>query len=99
MADVRLTFYCAASDAEPLLDALRPITGAPLHLRDETVRGSDYGDAAASEQVVGRLARVAIELVVEDAEVDALIEAVRTARRGLPVRWQLVPVLRQGRLA
>lgn len=99
MPDIVLTFYCAAADRDAIADRLRTATGVPLHARDEAVLGRDFSDAHAGEQVRGALRRVAIDLVVEEGVIDSLVQTVEGARRGHPVRWQAVPVLRRGRIA
>lgn len=97
--DLMLSFHCATSDAEIIAAALRTISDAPIHLHDEAVLGRDFDDAGLGEKVTGRLRRTCIELLVEETMIDALIEAARTCRRLLPVRWHAVSVTAQGRLA
>ncbi|QJU59852.1 DUF3240 family protein [Sphingomonas sp. AP4-R1] len=96
---VLLTLACAAADAEPIAEALRAACTAPIHLRDEIVRGLDFADAGTAERVTGALRRVAIELVVAADQVPALVSAVERSRRRLPVRWITLPVLAEGRLS
>ena len=98
MGEVQLTFYCAPADVDPLVDMLSSRSGAPVHVREELVRGRDYGDAFAAEQVIGRLQRVAIDIVVPAGEADVLVDAVRDVRRSRPVRWQTTPILARGRV-
>lgn len=97
--DMMLSFHCSTADAEIIAAALRNISTAPIHMHDEAVLGRDFDDADLGEQVTGRLRRTCIALLVEDPIVDHLIEAVRTCRRRLPVRWHTVCVAAQGRLA
>jgi hypothetical protein len=99
MTAVLLRLTCAAADAEPLVEALRAHSGAPIHVREEMVRGLDFADAGTAERVTGALRRAAIELVVAADEVAHLTAAVETARRRLPVRWITLPVIGQGRIA
>lgn len=97
MSDVQLTFYCSAPDIDPLVDALRARSTMPVHIREEQVRGRDFGDAQATEQVMGRLRRMAIDLVVPADDTPALVDLVRAAKRTFPVRWQSTPLLARGR--
>jgi len=97
--DLMLSLHCATADADVIANALRTITDAPIHLHDEAVLGRDFSDAALGEKVTGQLRRTCIELLVEDTMIDDLIEAARTCRRRLPVRWHAVPISAQGRLA
>lgn len=99
MPDMMLSLHCASADAEIIAAALRTISDAPIHLHDEAVLGRDFGDAGLGEKVTGRLRRTCIELLVEDTMIAELIEAARTCRRRLPVRWHAVSVTAQGRLA
>ncbi|MEG8038596.1 DUF3240 family protein [Sphingomonas sp. LR60] len=99
MSIVLLRFAGAASDAEPIVEALRALSTAPIHLRDEIVRGLDFADAGTAERVTGALRRVAIELAVVEEDVPALVAAVEASRRRLPVRWMTLPVHDMGRLA
>jgi predicted P-loop ATPase len=86
-------------DTDAVLDAMRTVSRAPLHVRAETVRGHDFGDAAAAEQVTAELKRSAIECVDDEAIVLAIIEAVSCTKRRSPVRWHLTPVTVRGRMA
>ncbi|WP_420141199.1 DUF3240 family protein [Sphingomonas sp.] len=96
---VLLSLACASADVEPIVDALRALYSAPIHVREESVRGLDFADAGTAERVSGALRRSAIELTVDRAEVERLVEAVAGSRRRLPVRWVALPVLQEGRLA
>jgi len=95
---VVLRFACACADVEPVVDALRTVVATPIHLREEMVRGVDFTDAETAERVAGALRRASVELVLAATEVDGLVDAVSHSRRRLPVRWTVLPVLRQGRL-
>lgn len=98
-AMVLLQFACAVADADPIVDALRAVSSAPIHVREEAVRGLDFADARTVERVTGALRRIAIELTVEAGDVPSLTQAVADSRRQLPVRWMTLPVLSAGRLA
>jgi hypothetical protein len=98
MTDILLTFYCALIDQDGVADALRGVTHAPLHLREEQVLGRDFQDARAAEQVRGALRRAAIDLIVEAQELETLVTAVTDARRGHPVRWHSSPISARGRI-
>lgn len=99
MDDVILTFYCAAGDADALATTLRGATGLPIHVREETVHGHDFGDAHIREQVMGTLHRAAVVLEVSREKGNSLISAVTTMRRAQPVRWVMTPILARGRIA
>jgi ATP-dependent protease HslVU (ClpYQ) peptidase subunit len=99
MSHVLLSFAGAAADAEPIVEALRARSSAPIHVRDEIVRGLDFADAGTAERVTGALRRVAIELVVAEDDVPTLVATVEASRRRLPARWMTLPVREMGRLA
>lgn len=99
MPEILLTFHCATRDAPAVTDAIRLISQAPVHLRQEEVRGWDFDDADTVERVSGHLRRTAIELIVEQGDLPQLLQSVTEAKRDRPVRWAVVPVLNKGRVA
>jgi hypothetical protein len=98
MSEVLLTLHCATADIESIVDALRCVTQAPLHIRTEDVRGRDFRDAGPAEQVTATLKRTAIECIEDEALIARLIEVVGAAKRRSPVRWHLTPVTARGRI-
>lgn len=94
-----LTFYCARADQEAVSEAVREFCRGPVHLRPEQVLGHDFGDAGTAEQVIGELARIAIDVAVARDKADEVIAAVAHCRRKLPVRWHMTPLIARGRLA
>lgn len=98
MAELLLTLHCARLDVEAVVEAVRAVSRVPVHVRDEAVHGRDFGDASTAERVTGELRRAAVELVVAGEDVAAVVEAARTARRRLPVRWHTVAVVASGRI-
>jgi hypothetical protein len=98
MSEVLLTLHCAEADTESIIDALRSVTDAPLHIRAESVRGRDFGDADPAEQVTATLRRSAIECIEDEAQIAKLIAAVGGAKRRSAVRWHLTPVTARGRI-
>ena len=97
MDDVVLTFYCAAAEADMIAENLSTASALPVHVRAEAVHGHDFGDAKISEQVLGQLARAAVTLEAPRATAEALVRTVAALRRGMPVRWVMVPVVARGR--
>ena len=98
MDECVLTFYCATIDREVVADTLRALSSEPVHVRPQDVRGRDFSDAHAGEQVRGNLQRTAIELVTAATDVVALVAAVAASRRSRPVRWHVTPLLARGRM-
>jgi hypothetical protein len=97
MPDVLLTLHCADTDTDAIVDAIRGVSRAPIHVRAETVRGRDFTDARAPEQVTATLKRSSV-VCVEDAQmVEAIIESAKSAKRRSPVRWHQTPVIASGR--
>lgn len=99
MPDLLFTLHCAVPDTESLIDAIRAVSRAPIHIRAEAVRGRDFGDAGTAERVSGELKRTTLELIVGEDTVPDLLRAAKEARRDLPVRWRTVPLVDQGRIA
>lgn len=99
MAEILLTFHCASVDRDLVAEALRAASGAPVHVRAEMVRGHDFGDARTAEQVTGNLDRQAVEAVVAEEALSAMVAAVGQAQCRLPVRWRAMPVIGHGRIA
>lgn len=99
MPDLLLTLHCAARDGDALVEALRAVCRAPVHVRAETVRGWQFDDAGTAEHVSGELKRTTLELLVDADAVPALLRAVSEARRALPVRWRTTPLIDHGRIA
>lgn len=98
MAELQVRFYCASSDSDAVVAALRAVTTSPVHVRAEQVFGRDVGDARTAEQVRGSLGRVAIELTAADDALTTLVDAVAGARRARPVRWETSPITGRGRI-
>ena len=99
MPDLLLTFHCAIRDTETIVEAIRTVARAPIHVREEAVRGRDFSDARTAEQVTGNLRRNAVELIVADTIQDDVIRAVTNSRHERPVRWRAVSVVSCGRIA
>jgi len=99
MDEVLLTFHCAPREADTIAGTLRTLTGQPVHVRAETVYGRDFGDAVVTEQVMGTLARAAVDVVAPRTQAEELIAAVASGRRAHPVRWQMTALLARGRIA
>ncbi|MCG2839936.1 DUF3240 family protein [Sandaracinobacter sp. RS1-74] len=99
MPDLLLTFHCAIRDTETIVEAIRTVARAPIHVREDAVRGRDFSDARTAEQVTGNLRRNAVELIVADTIQDDVIRAVTNSRHERPVRWRAVSVVSCGRIA
>jgi len=99
MADLLLTFHCAAADAAPIAEALHAAGEGPVHVRAEAVLGRDFSDATTAERVSGRLDRRAVELIVAEHRLTPSVAAVEAVRRACPVRWRTTPIIARGRLA
>lgn len=99
MSRIVLTCFCAPGDADIVGQLLRDTAAAPVHVRREDVLGRDFGDARNGERVSGSLSRMALEVEMDQAALDALIEALSALRRRQPLRWRVTPVLAGGRLA
>jgi len=98
MAEILLTFHCASRDANVVVEAIRAVCDAPIHISEQAVRGRDFDDASTAERVSGLLRRRALELIVDEAALEALVHAVTQSKRALPVRWHALPVMARGRV-
>lgn len=98
MADVLLTLHCAAGDTDIIAEVVRSACAAPLHIRPERVRGLDFEDAVTAEKVRGELRRSALELIVDDKRIAALLEVIGGCRKASPVRWRATPIVDHGRI-
>ena len=98
MTEVKLTLYCAASDADAIAELLKGATERPVHIREELVFGLDFSDASTQEQVTGQLDRRSLDLLVRRDAIDGLIARIAGMKRTAPVRWLLTPVEAEGRL-
>lgn len=97
MPDILTTLHCAAGDTDAIVEAVRAVTRAPLHVRSETVHGRDFADAKTAEMVTATLKRSSIECVTDSVDGPAILEAARGAGRRSPVRWHQTAVLARGR--
>src|SRR3546814_10714087 len=89
---------CSSDLADSVTDARRAACDAPIHIAEQAVRGWDFGDASTAERVSGLLRRSALELIVDEGALGALVGAVTQSKRSLPVRWHAVPVSARGRI-
>ena len=97
MPDILLPLHCSATDTDAIVDAIRGVSRAPLHVRAETVHGRDFADAKTAEQVTATLKRSAVECVEDEQMIEEIIGAAMSAKRRSPVRWQQTPILARGR--
>ncbi len=75
--DLLFTLHCAVPDAEGLIDSIRAISRAPIHIRAENAVVADFDDAGTAERVSGELKRTTIELIVGEDMVPDLLRAVK----------------------
>ena len=60
---------------------------------------SDFSTASAAEQVHGRVQRRVLWMLIDPAQLDVALDAVRATVASQDVRWWTEPVLAAGRLA
>ena len=60
---------------------------------------SDFSNASAAEQVHGRVQRRVLWMLIDPAQLDVALDAVRATVASQDVRWWTEPVLAAGRLA
>lgn len=98
MTNVLLTFHCLAADVDAIAGCLAGFSQRPLHIRHEAMRGGDFRDASAVEQVMGEVRRMAVEILVRQKLATAMTEAVAALRLHGVVHWRMVPVIGRGRI-
>ncbi|WP_338467859.1 DUF3240 family protein [Novosphingobium sp. ZN18A2] len=99
MSSLLFTVHAHRSDEQALVDALAGTAHAAIHVRRETVHGSDFSDASTSEKVSGTLDRIALEVVIGEDALDAAVAAIGACRREYPARWMAQPLAGSGRVA
>jgi len=82
---------------ELLLEHQPPLPGFTV-LRGEG-HGADFSRASIREQVRGRVDRRILMLILPQAQVEALLDALRSTVPNPQIAWWLEPVLAFGRLA
>lgn len=100
MTQIRLTLIFPPALEDPVTEALSACAGLPgftlLHAEGHT---SDLARASAAEQVRGRVQRRVLWMLLDAAQLEAALDAVRAVTASRDVRWWTEPVLATGRLA
>lgn len=88
MAKLCLTLLCPPSVEEALIDLLLAQVGDETFVTSAAFsHGLAHARLAPSEQVLGRSASVAIQILVEPAAADALLMQLRTRFKGTGLRY------------
>ncbi|MFN7184636.1 MAG: DUF3240 family protein [Thermomonas haemolytica] len=97
---IRMTLVFPPELADGITEALSAHAGLPgytlFHAEGHT---SDFRRASAGEQVRGRVQRRVLWMLIDPAQLDVALDAVRATVASQDVRWWTEPVLAAGRLA
>ncbi|SHE45803.1 DUF3240 family protein [Thermomonas hydrothermalis] len=97
---VRLTLVFPPSLEDPITDALSAHPGLPgFTLLSAEGHTRDFLRASVAEQVRGRVQRRVLWILLEPAQLDMVLDTVRTVIATDDVRWWTEAVLESGRLA
>lgn len=97
MAKLCLTLLCSPSVEEKLLDLLLEVAADDVFTNTPTFsHGLAPNRLNPAEQVMGRSATVQLQIIVEDAEIEQLLQRLREAFRGTGLRYWVSPLLLEG---
>ncbi len=99
MSNFCLVLVCPPEIEEKLLDTLLVIAGDEVFTSTPTFsHGTTHGDMASLEQVMGRARSVRVEILVTEAEMAKLLEALRTSLAGTGLRYWALPLAAEGEI-
>lgn len=99
MAKLCLTLLCSPSVEEKLLDLLLEVAADDVFTNTPTFsHGLAPNRLNPAEQVRGRSATVQLQIIVEDAEIEPLLQRLREAFRGTGLRYWASPLLLEGEI-
>jgi len=100
MADFCLTLVCPPAVEEKLLDTLLSTPGADIFTSTAThSHGTPAGQLTAVEQVMGRSRGMQVQVLLLEAELEALLDALRIEFKGAGLRYWTTPVASEGEVA
>ena len=100
MSELCLTLLCPPALEEKLLDLLLMLPDAPVFTSaPAAAHGLAFGRLSASEQVLGRALATQVQVLLAEADKEALLQAVQTQFAGAGLRYWLTPVTEAGAIA
>ena len=99
MSNFCLVLMCPPDIEEKLLDTLSVIVGDEVFTSTPTFsHGTAHGDMASLEQVMGRARAVRVEILVTEAEMANLLQALSTSLPGTGLRYWALPLAAEGEI-
>lgn len=100
MSELCLNILCPLAVEEKLLDLLLMSLNAEVFTSAPTAaHGLAFGPLSQSEQVLGRVQATQIQVVLSEADKDALLKTIRQQFAGVGLRYWITQVIESGRLA
>lgn len=94
-----LTLLCPPTVEEKLLDLLLEAAGQAVFTSTPIFsHGLAPNSLNPAEQVMGRSASVQLQIIVEDADIEPLLQRLREAFRGTGLRYWASPLLLEGEI-
>ena len=100
MSEFCLTLLCPPAIEEKLLDLLLMQPDSTVFTSTPTAaHGLDHQHLGQMEQVLGRARATEVQVIIDEAEKDALLETLRQQFAGAGLRYWLTPVVEAGEIA
>ncbi len=100
MSEFCLNILCPLAVEEKLLDLLLMSPNAEVFTSTPTAaHGLAFGRLSQSEQVLGRMRATQIQVVLSEADKDALLKIIQQQFAGVGLRYWLTPVIESGRFS
>lgn len=100
MSELCLNILCPLAVEEKLLDLLLMSPNADVFTSAPTAaHGLAFGPLSQSEQVLGRMLAAQIQVVLSEADKEALLKIIQQQFAGVGLRYWLTPVIESGRFA
>ncbi len=100
MSDLCLSILCSPAVEEKLLDLLLLSPTAAVFTSTPTAaHGLAFGRLSQSEQVLGRAFASQVQVIIPDADKQALLDGIRQQFSGAGLRYWITPVIEAGEIA
>lgn len=100
MSEFCLNILCPVAVEEKLLDLLLMSPNADVFTSAPTAtHGLAFGLLSQYEQVLGRMLATQVQVVLSEADKDALLKIIQQQFAGVGLRYWIMPVIESGRLA
>ena len=100
MSDLCLTVLCPPAVEEKLLDLLLLSPNAAVFTSTPTAaHGLAFGSLNQTEQVLGRAFATQVQVVIPDADRQALLTSLHQQFEGTGLRYWITPVIEAGEIA